>query len=408
MHLADRVDRRQVHHVETHLGDPRQRLGRGRERAVNRVAVVVPATGGPGEELVPRAEPGQRPVHPDAVLLTARDHFAQRILRRAVRRPRRASAAPARVNGSPGSRSRAAASKSGSRSLRGVPAAARSSSRAPTSRSLDSSASPWPASSLAVTPRRHVAIGSPQPSTRNVHRPDAVGNELAVEHVRRAARGHRYELRLHPCRWADHILDRHRFGRRRPGRVVHELRVRGAVVAHHQGGCHGVVALPPHRGPHRHHLAHDGLGRIPSARDDGLRRHQSRYDRPQPTPFAWRGAEPRGVVRRTARAAPCCPVSFTASSRPIPTVVSTPFPRARRRHCGDRAGVARRQGSGQPPRHLRRDSLWDRRVAVLDGEASALVVLGPVGLRRNRAVRHEVAGSVVNAPLRRHLSAPTR
>jgi hypothetical protein len=98
----------------------------------------------------------------------------------------------------------------------------------------------------------------------------AVGNELAVEHVRRAARGHRYELRLHPCRWADHILDRHRFGRRRPGRDVHELRVRGAVVAHHHGGCHGVVALPPHRGPHRHHLAHDGLGRIPSARDDGL------------------------------------------------------------------------------------------------------------------------------------------
>src|SRR6476659_2299825 len=87
------------------------------------------------------------------------------------------------------------------------------------------------------------------------------------------------------------------------------------------------------------------------------------------------------------RAAPCCPVSFTASSRPIHTVVSTPFPRARRRHCADRAVVARRQGSGQPPRHLRRDSLWDRRVAVLDGDASALVVLGPVGLRRNRAVR---------------------
>src|SRR6185312_5383879 len=99
--------------------------------------------------------------------------------------------------------------------------------------------------------------------------------------------------------------------------------------------------------------------------------------------------EARGVVRRTARAAPCCPVSFTASSRPIHTVVATPFPRARRRHCADRADVAKRQGSGQPPRHLRRDSLWDRRVAVLDGEASALVVLvrwgcdaiGPCGTR---------------------------
>ena len=41
---------------------------------------------------------------------------------------------------------------------------------------------------------------------------------------------------------------------------------------------------------------------------------------------------------------------------------------------------------------------------MLDGEASALVALGPVGLRRNRAVRHEVAGSVVNAPFRRYLS----
>src|SRR6476659_3601990 len=74
------------------------------------------------------------------------------------------------------------------------------------------------------------------------------------------------------------------------------------------------------------------------------------------------------------------------SGHAIPTGSKTSLRRSRR---------ARRQGSGQPPRHLRRDSLWDRRVAVLDGEASALIVLGPVGLRRNRAVRHEVAGSVV-------------
>ncbi|HTQ20046.1 tyrosine-type recombinase/integrase [Mycobacterium sp.] len=36
--------------------------------------------------------------------------------------------------------------------------------------------------------------------------------------------------------------------------------------------------------------------------------------------------------------------------------------------------------------HPGRDSLWDRRVALLDGEAAALLALGPVGLRRNRAV----------------------
>ena len=85
------------------------------------------------------------------------------------------NAAPARVNGSPGLRSASAASINGSRSARGTPVAARSSSWAPISRSLDSSTSPCPAFSLAVTARRHVAIESPQPSTRNVHRPTQSG-----------------------------------------------------------------------------------------------------------------------------------------------------------------------------------------------------------------------------------------
>ena len=33
-----------------------------------------------------------------------------------------------------------------------------------------------------------------------------------------------------------------------------------------------------------------------------------------------------------------------------------------------------------------RDGRWDRRVALLDSESAALLALGPVGLRRNRAV----------------------
>ena len=41
VHLADRMDRRQVHHVEAHLGDARQRLRRGGERAVHRLALLV-------------------------------------------------------------------------------------------------------------------------------------------------------------------------------------------------------------------------------------------------------------------------------------------------------------------------------------------------------------------------------
>ena len=269
MHLADRVDRRQIHHVETHPGHPRQRLGRGRERPVNRVAVVVPATGGPGEELIPRTEPGQRPVHPHAVLLTAREHFAQGVLveqfddlgcqRRAgtgervsrLAQPRRRlqkriAQLAGRAGGGAFQQPRTDQQIVGQLRL--------------TLPRVELGGDPAPPRGDRIAPAVH-------PERPQTH---AVGNELSVEHVRRAARGHRYELRLHPCRWADHILDRHRFGRRRPGRVVHELRVRGAVVAHHHGGCHGVVALPPHRGPNRHHLAHDGLGRIPSARDDGL------------------------------------------------------------------------------------------------------------------------------------------
>ena len=42
--------------------------------------------------------------------------------------------------------------------------------------------------------------------------------------------------------------------------------------------------------------------------------------------------------------------------------------------------------SDQPSRRLGRDRRWDRRVALLDSEAAALLALGPVGLRRNRAV----------------------
>ena len=44
------------------------------------------------------------------------------------------------------------------------------------------------------------------------------------------------------------------------------------------------------------------------------------------------------------------------------------------------------RGGDQPSGRLGRDGRWDRRVALLDGEAAALVALGPVGLRRNRAV----------------------
>ena len=72
-------------------------------------------------------------------------------------------------------RNAVAADSSGSRSARGTPVAARSNSAAPTSKSLDSSFSPCPASSLAISPCRQVSIGSPQPSTRKLHNPTLSG-----------------------------------------------------------------------------------------------------------------------------------------------------------------------------------------------------------------------------------------
>ena len=56
-----------------------------------------------------------------------------------------------------------------------MPSAARSSSRAPDSRSLDSSAAPWPARVLTSTAWRHVAHGSLHASTRKLHRPSTSG-----------------------------------------------------------------------------------------------------------------------------------------------------------------------------------------------------------------------------------------
>ncbi len=81
VHLADRVDGRQVDDVEAHLRDARQGLRRGGERAMHGVALAVGASGRSREHLVPGAESGQATVHPDAELLTASEQFAQRILR---------------------------------------------------------------------------------------------------------------------------------------------------------------------------------------------------------------------------------------------------------------------------------------------------------------------------------------
>ena len=54
-------------------------------------------------------------------------------------------------------------------------------------------------------------------------------------------------------------------------------------------------------------------------------------------------------------------------------------------------------GGDQPSGRPWRDGLWDRRVVLLDGESAALVALGPVGLRRNRAVGHPTTNGTMLA-----------
>ena len=95
--------------------------------------------------------------------------------------------------------------------------------------------------------------------------PDAVGTELAVQHVRGSARQHRQQLRSDPRCGGHHLLDRHGRGGFDPSRrIVGQLRISGAVVAHDQRGCHRVVTLTPHRGPDRDNFSYHRLGRKPS------------------------------------------------------------------------------------------------------------------------------------------------
>ena len=82
MHLADRVDRRQVDHVEAHRAMRGSALAAVANVPCTGLPFLSTAAGGPREHLVPGAEAGLRPIHPDAVLLAAGDLVAQRILRK--------------------------------------------------------------------------------------------------------------------------------------------------------------------------------------------------------------------------------------------------------------------------------------------------------------------------------------
>ena len=184
VHLADRMDRRQVHHVEAH---------RARPGAAPSLAVAkVPCTGLPSASHPPvdRGNISYHELNRASGRSTHTPYCSPRVTSSRsgilpqqlidLRCQRRAG--PGRT----GRRARAVARRpraAGSASVAGTPVAARSNSRAPTNRSLDSSLSLWPASSLAVTPLRQVlnrvapAVDPERPQA------DGVGGELAVEHV---------------------------------------------------------------------------------------------------------------------------------------------------------------------------------------------------------------------------------
>ena len=149
-------------------GDPVELLGGGGERAVQRLAGLVHAAGRAREQLVPRPVQRARPVDPQPVLPPAGDQVADRVGEHVL-----LHGLGQRLGDPRGQRQRGVAQRGG----RGdehplVPVgrepclAARSSSRAPDSRSFASSSGPWAAPTLTSTACRQVAHGSLHASTR--------------------------------------------------------------------------------------------------------------------------------------------------------------------------------------------------------------------------------------------------
>ena len=150
---ADRVDRRQVDHVEAHRGDAGQPPGRGGEGAVPAACRPVDHRAlGAGEELVPGGEERPLPVDPERV--RGRRVTSSRTGCARAGRPARAPGDPyaqrqRRCRAAP----RAAASPAARRRAR---FAARSSSAAPLGQVVGQVLAPWPASIFLLTAWRQV------------------------------------------------------------------------------------------------------------------------------------------------------------------------------------------------------------------------------------------------------------
>ena len=240
VHLADRVDRRQVDDVEAHLGDRGQPLGCAsakvpcgrRSPADDRR----PRTAGRTRTRSRTARAAGRPTPRSAasVVTSSRTGWSCRQLLQA----RRSSAGRDPVRSAPGWCR--AAPRPRRRAPRGArpaaSAATRSNSRAPSSRSLARSSAPWPASILTSTAWCQVASGSLHASTRKVQQALAVGRRRSAQPA--------VGLRARPA-----SIRRNGGGARRPGGVAarrsaptaswpsrNTVAVIGSVLADHGAG----------------------------------------------------------------------------------------------------------------------------------------------------------------------------
>ena len=239
---ADRVDRRQVDHVEAHGRGRLEALVRGVEGAGDPgLVLLVPLrTLGPGEELVPGGEQRRPPVDVDRVVRGGGDQLARSVAVPMASRTSSASTTSSRSSTCwPESRLLAAP-----RSRAAVwvsPAAVARSAEAVNSvlPSVQTSSTSIPAGILISALCTQVSHGSLQPSTRKVHDPSRVQGDRGRPPVE-AGRG---------------------------GPVHAEHRLLPLRVRQHDRRVDRVVALPEDLGPDRDGLTDRGLGRVGAALD---------------------------------------------------------------------------------------------------------------------------------------------
>ena len=327
---ADRVDGRQVEHVEAHGGDIRQSLGGRAERAaLDRAVLQALGALRAGEELVPGADAGALALDEQLVRRRRRSRATSAGGRRRTRRSRD----PGRCRGRPrrrriGSRRAAAAPSSARRSAIGRPFSltARSNSRAPVSRMSGTST---PAAIFSSAACSQVAKSSANASNRNDHTPCSSGDTSALQRSKPSFSGTQAVQGLVAG------------GREEPQMHADE-----------------VVPLAERRHGERHDLAGEGLGPELAARNGGPRM-------------------PRAECARS----PC----HGSPGRPSPAGAGW------RSRCARRSETDLERFGDATSRTYRGPHPFDRLATRLDAGAAARLLRAEQVHRRSRQ-RHDVAG----------------